>query len=614
LDSCQIEFQPMGRRGSCKSDQSVLSCAQQLGVEILGVCGGRGQCGCCKVHLLEGRASEVNSQEKEKLSSAELAGGYRLACQMRATEDLKITVPAESLGAQQRAQVEAHEVFCRPDPPVRLFPVKCELPSLADPRADDVRLLDELERQHELLCHGTDVELLRTASSMLRAFDWQVSVGVRGREVVSLIAPHAQPLGLAIDLGTTGIASYLVDLLDGHILARKGAINPQIAFGEDVITRLSRARASARDAVRLSESISEALNQLCEDLCAELGTDPQRILEAVIVGNTAMHHLFLRLPVDGLILAPYVPAVKNSLDLKARELGIRIAPGAYVHMLPNIAGFVGADHVATLLSTSEWRTDGSVLVLDMGTNTEICLICDGQMTAVSCPSGPAFEGSHIKHGMRAGTGAIERLRIEGERVEYVTIGGTKPVGLCGSGILDALAQLKLAGIVDASGRMGDHPRVHEHDGQKEFILVDEEDSGGLQAITITQKDIRELQLAKGSIAAGIRVLLKTQGCSEKEISKVVIGGAFGSYIDIASAVTIGLLPELESDRFIQVGNSAGMGAKLALISMAKREEAGKIASQVAYIELATFPGFNQIFAESTVLGYHPIWSGDKNGN
>jgi uncharacterized 2Fe-2S/4Fe-4S cluster protein (DUF4445 family) len=283
-----------------------------------------------------------------------------------------------------------------------------------------------------------------------------------------------------------------------------------------------------------------------------------------------------------------------------------MASGAYVHLLPNIAGFVGGDHVATLLSTAEWQKDSLVLVLDMGTNTEICLICDGEMTAVSCPSGPAFEGSHVKHGMRAGTGAIEHLRIDGDRVEYATIGGSQPVGLCGSGILDALAQLRVAGIVDASGRIGEQSLVRERYGQKEFVLVKKEDIGGFQAITITQKDIRELQLAKGSIAAGIRVLLESQGRAEQEIKKVIIGGAFGSYIDIASAVTIGLLPELQSDRFMQVGNSAGMGAKLALISMAKREEAKKIASQAAYIELATFPGFGEIFSESTSLCSRPI--------
>jgi uncharacterized 2Fe-2S/4Fe-4S cluster protein (DUF4445 family) len=364
----------------------------------------------------------------------------------------------------------------------------------------------------------------------------------------------------------------------------------------------------------MSESIVGVINQLCADLCAESGADPKRILEAVIVGNTAMHHLFLRLPVAGLVLAPYVPAVKNSLDLKARELGITIAPGAYLHLLPNIAGFVGADHVATLLSTSEWQNDDLVLVLDMGTNTEICLMCGGEMTAVSCPSGPAFEGFHIKHGMRAGAGAIEHLRFDGQRVEYVTIGGTKPIGLCGSGILDALAQLKLGGIVDASGRMGEHPRVREQDGQKEFVLVDKDDSGGCQPITITQKDVRELQLAKGSIAAGIRVLLEARAGSVQDISKVIIGGAFGSYIDIASAITIGLLPELESDRFMQVGNSAGMGAKLALMSLAKRHEARNIAAQVAYIELATFPDFNLLFAESTALAHDQIWFGDRNGN
>jgi uncharacterized 2Fe-2S/4Fe-4S cluster protein (DUF4445 family) len=315
----QIEFQPIGKSGHCKADQSALECARHLGIDILGACGGQGKCGKCKMQLLEGKASEVNFKEREHLSPHELNSGYRLACQMYAKGDLKISVPAESLAAEQRTLVESHEVLCKPNPPVRLFPIKCELPSLSDPRADDERVLDELAIQHGLLCHVSDVELLRTSSSMLRTFDWQLSAAVRGREVVGLVGPAVQPLGLAIDLGSTSIAGYLVDLGEGQVLASKGAINPQIIFGEDIITRLSRARASATDADRLSESISGVLNQLCHDLCAESGTDPQRILEAVIVGNTAMHHLFLRLPVEGLVLAPYVPAVKGSLDIKARE-------------------------------------------------------------------------------------------------------------------------------------------------------------------------------------------------------------------------------------------------------------------------------------------------------
>jgi len=263
----------------------------------------------------------------------------------------------------------------------------------------------------------------------------------------------------------------------------------------------------------------------------------------VVVGNTAMHHLFLRLPVEQLVLSPYVPAVREALDVKARDVGLRIAPGAYVHLLPNIAGFVGADHVAMLLATEPWQAEGVMLALDIGTNTEVCLVSDGEMTSVSCASGPAFEGAHIKHGMRAAEGAIEHLRLLDDRVEYQTIGGAPPVGICGSGILDAMAQLYLAGVLDEGGRMGHHPRVRACNGE------------------------REVQLAKGAMRAGIQMLLEAQGLSEEDICRVVIAGAFGTYIDLASAVTIAMLPSLPLNRFQQVGNSVGMGAKLERTSL-----------------------------------------------
>jgi len=309
------------------------------------------------------------------------------------------------------------------------------------------------------------------------------------------------------------------------------------------------------------------------------------------------------LPVEQLGLSPYVPAVKDALDIKARDVGLRIAPGAYVHLLPNIAGFVGADHVAMLLATEAWQAEGVVLALDIGTNTEVCLVSDGEMTSVSCASGPAFEGAHIKYGMRAADGAIEHLRLVDERVEYQTIGGAPPVGICGSGILDAMAQLYLAEVLGANGRMGaDHPRVRTDQGQREFVLVSEEERDGDSAITITQHDVRELQSAKGAIRAGIRVLLEAKGHSEEDIEQVIIAGAFGTYIDVASAVTIGMLPPLPLDRFRQVGNAAGMGARLALISRSKRAKAQTIARRASYIELATVPRFEQILVQALSIG------------
>jgi uncharacterized 2Fe-2S/4Fe-4S cluster protein (DUF4445 family) len=326
-----------------------------------------------------------------------------------------------------------------------------------------------------------------------------------------------------------------------------------------------------------------------------------------VVGNTAMHHLFLRLPVGQLARAPYVPAVEMALDVKARDVGTHIAPGATVHLLPNIAGYVGADHVAMLLATEITQAEGVVLALDIGTNTEVCLVNHGTMTSVSCASGPAFEGAHIKHGMRAAKGAIERVRLVDDQIEHQTIGGSPPVGLCGSGILDGLAELYRVGILNARGKLGEHPRIRTNsgDGVREFVLVGEEARDGQPAVTITQKDVRELQLAKGAMRAGIQILLEAQGLSEEEIDRVIIAGAFGTYIDVSSAMTIGMLPRLPVDRFQQVGNAAGMGAKLALISRSKRTEAQEIARRVGYIELATEPRFMHIFAQAMSLGQSP---------
>jgi uncharacterized 2Fe-2S/4Fe-4S cluster protein (DUF4445 family) len=379
-------------------------------------------------------------------------------------------------------------------------------------------------------------------------------------------------------------------------------MNPQIAYGEDVIARILRTRGSLADAKQMQELAVEALNQLATELCAEVNAAPQEIVEAVVVGNTAMHHLLLRLPVQQLALAPYVPAVSGALDVKARDVGLHIATGAYVHLLPNIAGFVGSDHVAMLLATEAWKAKGVVLALDIGTNTEIALMSRGKITSVSCASGPAFEGAHIKHGMRAAAGAIEHLRLVDNQVQCNTIAGAPPVGLCGSGILDTLAQLYLNGVVDKTGRMGEHARIRTYEGQREFILISEEERDGASAITITQHDVRQLQLAKGAIRTGIQVLLQAKGHSEEEIEQVIIAGAFGNYIDVSSAITIGMLPSLPLTRFRQVGNAAGTGARLTLVSGNKRAEAQKIAHRIRYLELASLPDFQKLFVETMYLG------------
>jgi len=512
----------------------------------------------------------------------------------------------------QRVQVEGLEVKVTPEPSVRVYRVQLAAPSLETPQADADRLLKALNQQHKLRCTKIDIGALRTISDQLRSWKWKNRAVVRNGEVIAILPPKSRQLGLAIDLGTTKVAGYLVDLDNGQTLAAKGVMNPQISYGEDIISRINRVVKSPDEGVQLQKLAVDAINELSTDLCAEVGAKPEEIVEAVVVGNTAMHHLFLRLPVKQLALSPFVPAISRALEVRAGELGLNIAPGAYVHMLPNIAGFVGADHVSMLLATDAWQAKETTVALDIGTNTEVSLICKGKITATSCPSGPAFEGGHIKYGMRAATGAIERLRIDGDKIQYQTINGAPPVGICGSGILDTLAQLYLAKIIDEGGRIIDNqPRVRTYKGQHEFILVSKEERKGKPAITITQRDVRELQLAKAAIRTGIQVLLETSGCSEADIKQVIIAGAFGTYIDVASAVTIGMLPPLPLNRFRQVGNAAGMGAKLALISLKSRATAQAVASRVSYIELASVPNFEPTFIQASYLGRYRIIDGRK---
>ena len=612
MTACNIDFEPVGRRGECQRNESLLTCARRLGVGISSICGGKGTCHSCQVQVLSGTVSKPTSNEREAFTSQELKPGWRLACQTYPRSDVKLNVPAESMTTPQRVQVEGLEITVRPEPPVRAYRLQLAAPSLSKPRADVDRLLEVLNQQYKLHCNKVDIDVLRILSDQLRSWNWEWQAMVRNDEVIALAPSPSRQLGLAVDLGTTKIAGYLVDLKSGRTLATKGVMNPQISYGEDIISRINRVVKLPDGGVQLQKLAVEAINELANDLCAEVSAKTEEIVEAVVVGNTAMHHLFLGLPVSQLALSPFVPAVSRAQEVKACYLGLGIVPGAYVHLLPNIAGFVGADHVAVLLATEAFLAEGPIVALDIGTNTEVSLVNKGKATAVSCASGPAFEGGHIKYGMRAATGAIERLRITGDSIQYQTIDEAPPVGICGSGILDALAQLYLAGVIDEGGRiMDNHPRVRTYRGQREFVLVSKEERRGQPAITITQHDVRELQLAKAAIRTGIQVLLEANGCAEDEIKQVIIAGAFGTYINVASAIEIGMLPSLPLNRFRQVGNAAGIGAKLALISLKHRAEAQSVAARVGYIELASAPNFEPTFIQASYLGRYRIMDGRR---
>jgi uncharacterized 2Fe-2S/4Fe-4S cluster protein (DUF4445 family) len=400
--------------------------------------------------------------------------------------------------------------------------------------------------------------------------------------------------GFAVDIGTTKLAAYLVNLQTGTTVARAGAMNPQIAFGEDVISRIAYAGRESGGAKKLQSVLLDTLNDLLANMCVEAHISSDSVLDAVLVGNTAMHHLFAGLPVEQLGHAPFAPATTAPLTISASSLGLNLGPGANTYLPPVIAGYVGADHLAMLLATEVWKATGNVLAIDIGTNTEIGLVAEGRITCCSCASGPAFEGAHIHEGMRAAPGAIERARWSDGRILWQTIADQPPVGICGSGILDVVAALLDGGLVKSSGALRTY---HSSSPAASYILVPAAQTTLGRDLVVMRKDINEIQLAKSAIRAGIEILLKEAGLSCADLDSFVVAGAFGTYLDLRSAVRTGIFPPLPLQKFRQVGNAAGVGAKQMLVSLGKRREAEQLASRIGYVELTTRPDFIALFME-----------------
>ena len=586
----KLHFPQLDRDIASHAGETIYQSARRSGVRIIGACGGRGTCGTCQVHVVEGKIHGVG----EKARPAAKKARWVRACQITPKSDCTMEVAARSLAPLVRAEFDAGEA-------VEMLPLDAAVVSrdISVPKATLADNLSDLDRVIRALASplpAVDLAAARQLPTALRK-DWSLRAHVREGELIGFSPPGCRTLGLAVDLGTTNVAGFLVDLASGARVASLGIENPQVAWGADVISRMNHAIQGPVGAAELRQAATTAINAIAHDLCLSIGASTADIVDMAICGNTAMHHLLLGLPVRQLGRAPFVAAVRDAMDVKARDLDLAVCPGAYVHLAPNIGGYVGSDHVTALVATQElWQSGTTTLVMDIGTNTEISLIHRGEILSASCPSGPALEGGHISCGMRAAEGAIERVTIADGRLKIGVIGNRQPVGLCGSGVIDVMAAMRQIGVLDDGGRIvSTHPDIAEVDGKRVAVLA--------PGITFTQHDVRAVQLAKAAIRTGIELLLRDRGLAEDDIELVVIAGAFGAYIDVAGAIAIGLLPALPLDRFKQVGNAAGAGVRQILASRQARARARELAQLCRYVELSTRGDFQKTFLHN--IGFKP---------
>jgi uncharacterized 2Fe-2S/4Fe-4S cluster protein (DUF4445 family) len=554
-----------------------------------------GICGKCKVKIAQGAVLPPTALEHQKLTAAEIESGYRLACQTRVHNNLIVYIPSLSVAGKQQINLACEKPDKAAEPVITNVLITLQ-PSLPEKqRSYREWLMTEVAQSYGVAVTAADPGIMDAVQALLIGGTRTVRVFIRTGELIDVAPSDQSPLGVAVDLGTTKIAAYLVDMSTGELYGAAGVINPQSIFGEDVMSRI--AYAIEHGGAQCQKAVVDGLNSLIKKLCPSTC----RILEITIAGNTAMHHLLLGLPVRQLGLAPYVPAVTVPIDVKARDLGIECASGAYIHMLPNVGGFVGGDHVAMVLATGLHETSKTVLGVDIGTNTEIVLAHRGALRSTSCASGPAFEGSHITCGMRAVSGAIEKLCIQDLTVQFQTIDGVPPVGLCGSGILDAVAELFRYGIITQRGKIAHNAHILTSYNVTELVLVPQEKSGTGENIIITQQDILEVQLAKAAIRTGIELLLADAHIGIDAVDEIILTGEFGTRINPASGVAIGMFPPFHTDKFRLIDNATGLGAMRILICKAQRVFAGEISKRMQHLDLMTHPGFHKQFANALYI-------------
>lgn len=672
-NTAMVIFQPSGRRGEVPRGISIIEASRKLGVDIEALCGEKKVCGKCIVRIEEGRfekygiesamshVSAWQEEEEKFIPPHNREKGFRLGCVAKVEGDILVFIPEESRAGKQVVSKKARDIHIDHNPAVKTYPIQVRKPTFKEPTADFERICGELEKMYGLKDLRVDIQTLRQIPGALREGKWEVTVSVwMDREIIRVRpGKWENAYGLAIDIGTTTVAGYFCDLATMEVLDTVSLMNPQCKYGEDVMSRITYHMMNEDGLERMSNDIIEGLNWLIDQ--AVKGTYPptkkkkrkkgeegparhadteghsgeaggpdemvevleknktylrlnREDIEDITIGcNTAMHHILLKLDPEHVGVAPFPPVIHHSLDIKARDLGIHINPGSYVFVLPNEAGFVGADNVGVLICEEPYKHDEIQLIIDIGTNGELVLGNKDKLISSSCATGPALEGAQLAFGMRAAPGAIERIEIDPEtkEVDYKVIGrdtwrkysepkDMKVKGICGSGILDVLAELYMAGIVLKSGAfnkkaMKDHPRFRRNPdtNQPEFVLAWAEESSIEKDIVITQKDVRQIQLAKGALYAGCKLMVKRMNV--EKLDRVKIAGAFGTHVDKKKALIMGLFPDCDIEMIESVGNAAGDGCRAALLNVKKRVEADWCSRNVEYIELTVEPNFQQEF-------------------
>ncbi|MCC4246356.1 ASKHA domain-containing protein [Stappia indica] len=633
-ETAKVVFQPSGRRGTFPLGTPLLDAARALGVYVESVCGGRGICGRCQVSVSEGAFAKeqivstadhlgpVTDAEARYVSLRNLPEGRRLSCQAAILGDMVVDVPMEAQTNRQVVRKRAENVTVAPDSAIRLVAVTVDEPDMEQPLGDGDRLLAAVAEASGLAGLSLDPPLLPKVQKVLRAGQWRVTAaiwqddGFPPRVTALWPGEKTTVYGLAVDIGSTTIAAHLCDLANGRTVTSAGTSNPQIRFGEDLMSRVSYVQMNPARLPDLASAVRAAVDALVAKLVADVGATREDVMDAVFVGNPIMHHLFLGIDPTELGGAPFALAVSGAVHVPASELGLELNPGARAYILPCIAGHVGADAAAATLSTRPFEAEALTLVVDIGTNAEIILGNRDRLLAASSPTGPAFEGAEISCGQRAAPGAIERIRIDPVTLEprFKVIGldewSDDPefaekkdqvgvTGICGSGIIEAVAELYLAGVITVDGLIDGalaerSPRVVQKGRTFAYVVASE----GIE-LTITQTDIRAIQLAKAALYAGIQLLSDKLG--NPPIERIRLAGAFGSYIDTKYAMILGLIPDCDLAHVSSVGNAAGTGARMALVNRGERRTVERVVREIEKIETALEPRFQEHFVNAMAI-------------